>query len=408
MSLLMIFRVALRALWRSKVRTLLTALGIIVGIAAVIAVVAIGEGASSEIKASIGSMGNNLVMIFPGGTQSGGMRMGAGGGMTLTAEDGERIKAELPHLVAGVTAVVRSNAQVIYQENNWQTTINGIDVDFPLVRGWNVEDGAFFTADDVRLGRRVLILGATVATELFGNEEPVGKTMRVRNMSFKVAGVMEKKGTNSMGQDQDDIILIPYTTVMRVLQHSGFRSINQLLVSLHDLDSLDEARAEITALLRQRHRLPAGREDDFTVRDMTEIVESITSVSRMMTVLLAVVASISLLVGGIGIMNIMLVSVTERTREIGLRMAIGARPIDILTQFLLESMTLACVGGLLGIVFGIAGAQVVCKIQGWPILVTESSILLSFVFSAAVGVFFGFYPAFRASRLNPIECLRYE
>ena len=408
MSFLMIFRVALRALWRNKVRSLLTALGIIVGIGAVIAVIAIGEGASQEIRTSISSMGNNLVMIFPGSMRTGGMHMGAGAVTTLTAADGERIKFELSDLVAGVTPMVRSSAQVIYQENNWSTTISGVDVDFPLVRGWQTDDGAFFSEADVRLGRRVLVLGKTVAKNLFGDEDPIGKTMRVRNMSFKVAGIMEAKGTNSMGQDQDDIIIMPYTTVQRVLQHSGFKNINQLLVSLHSMDDLEEAKEEITALLRQRHKLADNKEDDFTVRDMTEIVDSITSISRLMTVLLTVVASISLMVGGIGIMNIMLVSVTERTREIGLRMAIGARPIDILTQFILESMTLACVGGLIGVACGVAGAKIVGHIQHWPILITEGSVLMSFCFSALVGVFFGFYPALCASKLNPIDCLRYE
>ncbi len=408
MSFLMIFRVALRAIWRNKVRSLLTALGIIVGIAAVIAVIAIGNGASHQMKSSINSMGNNLVMIFPGAARSGAMRMGAGGANTLTAADGEQIAVDFPDLVAAQTPIVRSSAQVIYSEKNWSTTINGCGTGFPAVRGWNVDEGAFFTEEDVKTGRRVLILGRTVAKELFGGENPLGKTMRVKNMSFKVVGLMEAKGSNSMGQDQDDIILMPYTTVKRTLQSSVFNNVNQLLVSLNDMGDLEEAKEQFTLLLRQRHRITNNREDDFNIRDMTEITEMVTSVTGTMTVLLGAVASISLLVGGIGIMNIMLVSVTERTKEIGLRMAVGARPVDILMQFLLEAMTLSCVGGLIGTCLGVAGAKFVGNVQHWPIMITESSIMVSFLFSAAVGVFFGFYPAYRASNLNPIDCLRYE
>jgi len=408
MSISMIFRVALRAIWRNRVRSLLTALGIIVGIAAVIAVIAIGQGASSEVRKSISSMGNNLVMIFPGSMRSGGMHMGAGAMTTLTDQDGEQIQSQLSHLVAGVTPMIRSNAQVVYQENNWSTTISGVGTAFPLVRGWNVGDGAFFTDNDVRAGNRVLIIGQTVAKELFGAADPIGHSIRVKNMPFKVIGIMEPKGSNAMGQDQDDILIMPYSTVGRVLQRSKFNNVNQLLVSLNSLDDLAIAKEEITALLRQRHKLGDVKENDFTVRDMTEIVDSVTAVSRLMTVLLAVVASISLMVGGIGIMNIMLVSVTERIREIGLRMAIGARPVDILMQFLLEAMTLSCIGGLIGVALGIAGALIVGRIQHWPILVTHSSIAISFGFSALVGIVFGFFPAFHASRLNPIECLRYE
>ena len=408
MNILMIFRVALRAIWRNKIRSLLTALGIIVGIAAVIAVIAIGQGASTEMQRSISSMGNNLVMIFPGSMRTGGMQMGAGAVTTLTPEDGEQIQLQLQHLVAGVTPMVRSAAQVIFQENNWATTISGCGSAFPIVRGWDVGDGAFFTDADVRAGNRVVILGKTVADNLFGETDPVGQTIRVKNMPFKVVGVMQTKGTNSMGQDQDDILIMPYSTVKRVLQRSKFNNVNQLLVSLHSLDDLETAKEEITALLRQRHKLGNDKEDDFTVRDMTEILDSITSITRLMTILLTCVASISLIVGGIGIMNIMLVSVTERTKEIGLRMAIGARPIDILMQFLLESIVLALVGGFIGIIVGVSGALTVGHVQKWPILITQSSIVISFTFSALVGVAFGFFPALRASRLNPIDCLPYE
>ena len=408
MNILMIFRVALRAIWRNKVRSLLTALGIIVGIAAVIAVIAIGNGASEQMKSSINSMGNNLVMIFPGSMRSGGMHMGAGASNTLTAEDGEQLEQDYPDLVAAQTPMIRANAQVIYGENNWSTQVSGVGTGFIAVRGWNVGNGTFFTEEDVHTGKRVVILGQTVVDNLFPGTDPIGKTMRVKNMSFKVIGVMEKKGSNSMGQDQDDILIMPYTTVRRTLQNSVFNNVNQILVSLHDMGDLEEAKTEFTAMLRQRHRLKDGKEDDFNIRDMTEITEMVTSISSTITVLLGAVASISLIVGGIGIMNIMLVSVTERTKEIGLRMAIGARPIDILMQFLLEAMTLACVGGLLGTILGVVGAKMVGNIQNWPILITESSIAVSFAFSAFVGIFFGFYPAYRASNLNPIDCLRYE
>ncbi len=409
MSFTMIFRVALRAIWRNKIRSLLTALGIIVGIAAVIAVVAIGTGAGDQMKSSISSMGNNLVMIFPNAIRVGGTSMGAGASNTLTAKDGEQIEHDLPDLVAGQTPMVRASAQVIYNENNWSTSISGVGLGFPVVRGWNVGEGTYFSEDDIQSGRRVLILGQTVVDNLFTNgENPIGKNIRVKNMSFKVIGVMEKKGSNSMGQDQDDAILMPYTTVTRTIQRSTFNNINMLLVSLNSMDDLEEAKSEMSSLLRQRHRLADGKDDDFVIRDMTEITEMMSSISTTITLLLGAVASISLLVGGIGIMNIMLVSVTERTKEIGLRMAIGAKPRDILLQFLLEAMTLSCVGGLIGTILGVVGAQTVGNVQNWPITITESSVIGAFAFSAVVGVFFGFYPACRASRLNPIDCLRYE
>ncbi|MBQ7650363.1 MAG: ABC transporter permease [Victivallales bacterium] len=404
----MIFKVALRAIWRNKVRSALTALGIIVGIAAVIAVIAIGQGASTQMQNSISGMGHNLVMVFPGSLNSGGARLGAGMSTTLTAEDGNRIAQELSHYVLAVCPMVNSNAQVMYMSNNWATSVNGVGPDFTVVRKWDIGEGSFFTDADVKSGHRVAVIGQTVATNLFGSESPLGKTIRVKNMPFKVLGVMSKKGSNAMGHDQDDIILMPYTTVRRVLQNSIFSNVNMLMVSLHSLDDLKPAKAEIEALLRMRHRLGDNKANDFDVRDMTEVVESVTSISRMMTILLGVVASISLVVGGIGIMNIMLVSVTERTKEIGLRMAIGARPLDILVQFLLESIVLSCVGGLIGVACGVGGALIVGNIQKWPILITESSIAISFTFSALVGIFFGFYPAWRASRLNPIDCLRYE
>ena len=408
MSLWMILKVALRAIARNKTRSLLTALGIIVGIAAVIAVVAIGQGAQTMMMNQINSMGSNLVMVFPGSRSQGGVHGGSGSVQTLTAEDGEAIAHDLSHLVRAVTPMVRSGGQVIYQENNWSTQIQGVSVDYPEVRNWDMASGVFFTTADQRAGSRVCVIGQTVADNLFLSDDPVGKSIRIRNMPFRVLGVMARKGSNTMGSDQDDTIIAPYTTVRRVLYNSIFNNVNMLLVSLHSLSDLPAAKEELGKLLRQRHKLAPNADDDFNLLDMTEISNTIGSVTKLMTILLTTVASISLLVGGIGIMNIMLVSVTERTREIGLRMAIGASPGDILLQFITEAMVLSTVGGLIGVAVGIFGARAVGRIQEWPILVTESSVLVAFLFSAAIGVFFGFYPALRASRLNPIDCLRYE
>jgi len=408
MNLFMILKVALRVIARNKTRSLLTALGIIVGIAAVIAVVSIGQGAQTMMMEQINSIGNNLIIVFPGSKNQGGVHSGSGSSQTLTAEDGEAIAQDLPHLVDAVSPVVRSGSQVIYQENNWSTQIQGVSIDFPEVRNWTVDNGVFFTPGDQHSGARVCVLARTVADNLFFGEDPVGKSIRIRNMPFRVLGVMASKGSNSMGSDQDDVILAPYTTVKRVLQNSIFNNVNMLLVSLHSLDDIPVTKDEISKLLRQRHKLGPDADDDFNTIDMTEITNTIGSITKLMTILLTTVASISLLVGGIGIMNIMLVSVTERTREIGLRMAIGASPGDILLQFITEAMTLSTVGGLLGVAVGMIGAKTVGKVQEWPILITQSSVLAAFLFSAAIGVFFGFYPALRASRLNPIDCLRYE
>ncbi len=404
----MILKVALRAIFRNKTRSLLTALGIIVGIAAVIAVVAIGQGATTMMMREINSIGNNLIMVFPGSRNQGGVHAGSGASQTLTAEDGEVIAHDLAHLVKAVSPMVRTGSQVIYQENNWSTQIQGVSIDYPDVRSWGVENGVFFTSADQRSATRVCVIGSTVADNLFPDEDPVGKTIRIRNMPFRVLGVMVRKGSNTMGTDQDDVILAPYTTVKRVLQNSIFNNVNMLMISLYSLGDIPAAKDEIGALLRQRHKLGTNTDDDFSLIDMTEITNTIGSMTKLMTILLTTVASISLLVGGIGIMNIMLVSVTERTREIGLRMAIGATPSDILLQFISEAIALSTAGGLLGVLLGIFGARLVGKLQQWPILVTESSVLIAFLFSAAVGMFFGFYPALRASRLNPIDCLRYE
>jgi len=401
------FRIAMRALRRNKGRSLLTTLGIIIGIAAVIAVVAVGQGASVSMKEQISTMGSNLVMIFPGSQHTGGFRGGAGTQQNLTAEDGEAILREC-HYVAAMTPIVRSGAQVIYHENDWSTSIQGIGTGYLPVRNWDLADGEPFSENDMHTAVRVCILGQTVVDQLFAGEDAVGKTIRIRNMVFRVVGVLTRKGSAAFGQDQDDTILVPWTTTRRVLQNSPFNNVNQLLLGLTSMDMLAQARAEITGILRQRHRLAPDAEDDFMVMDMTEITQMITKVSSMMTMLLTVIASISLIVGGIGIMNIMLVSVTERTREIGLRMAVGARRRDILLQFLVEAVALAGAGGVLGILLGIGAALTVSHLNHWPVLVSPGAILLALSFSAGVGVFFGFYPAWRAARLSPIESLRHE
>ncbi len=407
MSILATLRIALRALLRNKGRSLLTALGIIIGIAAVIAVVAVGQGASVSMKSQIGSMGSNLVMVFPGSQRTGGFRGGAGTQQTLTAADGEAILRDCPY-VAAMSPMVRASAQVIYREKDWATQVQGVGPGFLTVRNWELEAGEPFTENDVRSGIRVCILGAAVADQLFEGEDPVGKTIRVRNMAFRVIGTLTRKGSAAFGQDQDDTILVPWTTARRVLQNSPFNNVNQLLIALTSMDVLAQAKEDISGILRQRHRLASRSEDDFSIVDMTEITQTITQVSRMMTVLLTTIASISLVVGGIGIMNIMLVSVTERTREIGLRMAVGARRRDILLQFLVEAVVLAGAGGLLGIALGVGAAKVVAQVNNWPVLVSPGAVLLALSFAGGVGVFFGFYPAWRAARLNPIESLRHE
>ena len=394
MNVFMIFRVAVRAIWRNKTRSALTMLGIIFGIAAVIVVLAIGRGASLNMVAEISKMGNNMVMIFSEERHAAaGVRGAAGEGQSLTASDGFAIRRELSHLVQAVTPEVRTQMQVVYAEKNWNTTVYGCSTEFSTIRNWEVAEGDFFDEMEQKQCARVCLIGRTVANNLFPEGDPVGRTIRIGNMPFKVKGVM----------------LAPYTTVKRVLQASKFPdNVRHIKLSLYSMDQLDEAKREIGLLLRQRHRLADSDDDDFRIIDMAEITSTMSAVSSTMTVLLAAVAAISLLVGGIGIMNIMLVSVTERIREIGLRMAIGATPANILGQFILEAVVLSTLGGAVGVALGVAGAQVIGNLQGWPILVEPSSAVGAFLFSAFVGMFFGFYPAWRASRLNPIDCLRYE
>ena len=409
MNLGMVFKVAILAILRNKTRSLLTCIGIIVGIAAVIAVLAIGKGASTMMVKEISSMGNNLMMVFPDRNRKGSVRSGMGAGETMTADDAEAVRRELGHIVSGVSPAVNVSCQLIRDNRNWNCRVSGVSADMPEIRNWNVADGRFFEESEVRASSRVCVIGSTVNANLYDDgEEAVGTTIRVGAMPFKVVGVLASKGANSFGQDQDDTVMAPYTTVGRVLQRSKFRSINMMNVSLWSMEDSAEAKRELTALLRQRHNLADYQDDDFETRDTTEIMNTLGSVTGLMTVLLTAVAAISLLVGGIGIMNIMLVSVTERIKEIGLRMAIGATPACILWQFILEAVVLSTVGGAIGVALGVGAAKVIGEVNHWPIVIEVSSAVYSFLFSSFVGMFFGFYPAYRASRLNPIECLRYE
>jgi putative ABC transport system permease protein len=409
MNVLASLHLAFRSLARNKVRTFLTMLGIVIGIASVIAMVAIGQGASRMIESQINSMGKNLMMVLPGAVSSGGMSFGSGSVTTLTPDDGVAIQKEVPSVKA-VTPVVRTRGvQLIYGNMNWApSNFYGASPAFLEVREWNLEEGAFFTDQDVFSAAKTCVLGQTVADSLFQGESPIDKVIRIKNMPFKVVGILTKKGTSAMGSDQDDLVIAPWTTVKMVLQGSAFHNIDQLLVSATTTAELPDAVRDITLLLRQRHRIRDGEEVDFRILLMSEMMSATQESSRVMTVLLSLIASISLLVGGIGIMNIMLVSVVERTREIGLRMAVGARRIDILLQFLMESVTLSSVAGAIGVLLGPVAAVIISTTQRWPTLISPVSIGISFVFSFAVGVFFGFYPAMRASRLDPIEALRYE
>ena len=409
MNFPMIVKVAILAILRNKTRALLTCLGIIVGIAAVIAVLAIGKGASTMMLNEISSMGNNLVMVFPDRSRRGEVRSGMGSGQTMTADDAEAIRRELGHLVRYVSPAVNVSSQLVRQNRNWNCRVSGVSCDMPEVRNWQVGEGRFFSEEEERANARVCVIGTTVMGKLFEEDEsPLGQTIRIGAMPFKVVGVLASKGANGWGQDQDDTVMAPYTTVGRVLSRSKFRSINMMNLSLVSMDDLEEATREVAALLRQRHKLPDYQDDDFELRDTKEIMATMGSVSSLMTVLLTAVAAISLLVGGIGIMNIMLVSVTERIKEIGLRMALGATPFMILAQFVIEAIVLSTVGGAIGVVCGVLTAHLIGEINHWPIVIEVSSAVCSFLFSALVGMFFGFYPAYRASRLNPIDCLRYE
>ena len=405
MRYFVILKAAFRALRRNKLRTALTMLGIIIGVGAVIAMVGIGNGAKAQVQARIAALGQNVIMVFAGSINRGGVYSGSGGAGTLTVEDALAIEKE----VSGVSVVspeVRSSAQIMAGNNNWSTSVMGEGVGYLTLRVWDLEDGSMFTDADVRAAAKVCILGKTTADHLFPEEDPVGKTIRIKNVPMKVLGVLKAKGASMFGSDQDDTVIVPYTTGMK--RFAGVTMLRMINVQSATAEQMTEVQNGITELLRQRHRIQAGRDDDFMMRNQQEIAEAMSATTDVMTALLAAIASVSLLVGGIGIMNIMLVSVTERTREIGIRMAVGARGRDILLQFLIEAVALSSTGGVLGILSGVGGAKLITMIKNWPTLVSPQSILIAFAFSAAVGVFFGFYPARKASQLDPIDALRYE
>jgi putative ABC transport system permease protein len=404
-----ILKVAFRAIGRNKMRSILTMLGIIIGVACVIATVGIGEGARLQMESQLKSLGTNFLMVFPGTTTSSGARSGWGNDSKLNETDVIAIRNECK-TCAYVSMSTRSVAQVIYGNQNWSTSIQGAEVDWPLIRAWNLERGVFFTDADIRAAAKVCVIGKTIQQELFLGEDPIGKTIRIKNIPFRVIGILESKGGSIMGQDQDDVIIAPYDTVKKRLTGARATNIGVVMVAATANELVDQAQEEITSLLRQRHRInkASGQDDDFMIRSQTEMLEQAEMQSRTLSILLWSIAGVSLLVGGIGIMNIMLVSVTERTREIGVRMAIGAKGRDIRSQFLIEALVLSLSGGILGIFLGYSIQKAVANFGGWPISLEPEAVALAFVFSALVGVFFGFYPAQKASRLDPIEALRYE
>jgi putative ABC transport system permease protein len=405
MRYFVIIKVAFRALRRNKLRTALTMLGIIIGVGAVVAMVGFGNGAKAQVQSTIAALGQNVIMIFSGSVNRNGVYTGSGGAGTLTVDDALAIEKEVPGIVA-VSPEVRSGAQIMAGNNNWSTSVMGEGVGYLTIRQWDVADGTMFTEAHVRSAAKVCVLGKTTADKLFPDEDPVGKTIRIRNVPMKVLGVLRSKGASMFGSDQDDTILVPYTTGMR--RFSGVGTLRAINVQAATPEQIIEVQTAIGELLRQRHRIQPGRDDDFILRNQQEIGETMNTITNVLTALLASIASVSLLVGGIGIMNIMLVSVTERTREIGIRMAVGARGRDILLQFLIEAVTLSSTGGVVGILCGFGGAKLITSIYEWPTLVSADSIFVAFAFSAAVGVFFGFYPARKASQLDPIDALRYE
>ena len=400
-----IIRVAFNALGRNKMRSILTMLGIIIGVGAVIAMVSIGQGAQATIQEQIASAGSNMLFVQSGSWNHGGVRSGAGTMSNLTVEDYQAIERECS-AVKNASPVVRSSAPVIFGNQNWFTNIQGVNTKFSEIRLWDVETGAMFTDQDVNSAQRVCILGKTVVDNLFPGQDPIGQEIRVRNSPWRVIGVLKSKGQSGMGQDQDDTIIAPYTTVQKKML--GITYIQSIMVSAVSQAASSTAETQITDLLRQRHRLAAQDDNDFMVRNLSDIAELANSSNQVMTLLLGSIAFVSLIVGGIGVMNIMLVSVTERTREIGIRMAVGATGGDIQFQFLTEAVVLAVFGGVVGIIFGITASKVISDFLGWPTLVSTTAIGMAFSFAGGIGIGAGWYPARKASRLDPIEALRYE
>ena len=399
------FKVAGRALRKNKLRSVLTALGIIIGVGAVIAMVSIGNGAKAQVQAQIASLGQNILQVFSGSITASGIRTGFGGAGTLKIEDAEAIRREVPG-VAAVSEEVASTAQVAAGNQNWFTRILGESAEYFDIRQWPIAEGAAYSSQDVRSANKVCVIGHTAAYNIYGDEDPVGEVLRIKGVPFVVTGVLTQKGFSLQGTDQDDVVIMPYTSAMkRVAGGTTLRNIN---VQVASEDQIESAQQQIVSLLRQRHNIRSGRDDDFTVRNQQEVADTANATADVMTGLLFAVACVSLVVGGIGIMNIMLVSVTERTREIGVRLAVGAHGRDILTQFLIEAVVLSAMGGVIGIAAGIVASRVISMIKNWPTVISPLWMLIAFLVSAAVGIFFGFYPARKAAQLDPIEALRYE
>jgi len=407
--LIVTVRIALRALRRNTLRSLLTILGIIIGVAAVIAMVSIGQGASVAVQEQIARMGNNMLVILSGSVTQGGVRTGAGGRATLRVGDAKAIQRECP-AVGAVTYTRRQVQQVVVGNQNWSTSIFGVTPEYQTVRDWPLVAGRFLTKQDDESGATVAVLGQTVVDNLFGpGQSPLDQVIRINNVPFRAIGVLTPKGQSTQGSDQDDTVLIPFTTAERkVMGAAMVGTVGSVMVSAVSPELIPEAERQIKALLRERHRLKSNQDDDFMIRNLADVAATAQSTSQSMSILLASVASVSLLVGGIGIMNIMLVSVTERTHEIGIRMAVGAKRQDILTQFLLEAVVLSTLGGIFGVILGVVGSQLVSALAEWPTIVPIEAIMLAVVFSGAVGIFFGFYPARKAAHLDPIQALRYE
>lgn len=413
MGVFLTIRIAFRALLKNKMRAGLTVLGVVIGIAAVTTMVSIGQSASGLVQSQFQALGINVIVVLPGSRQQGGVRQAMS--PTLTAADAAAIGSECPSVLAS-SPLVGSGGQVIFGNTNWSPReLWGVGTDFLLVRNWQLRTGEFFGSRDVKSASKVCVLGQTIVAKLFQTADPVGQTIRIKNIPFRVVGVLEKKGANMVGDDQDDLILMPYTTARKRLQGSEFDNVNAIMVSAVSPAVMTDAEAEINALLAERHRIQPGDPPDFQVQNTTEIANVLGVITGTLTVMLSSIAGISLVVGGVGIMNIMLVSVTERTREIGIRMAVGARPRDILRQFLVEAILLSCIGGVIGFALGVGFSVGATSLINhftngtkWPVIISVPAALISFVFAAAVGVFFGYYPARRASRLDPIESLRYE
>ncbi len=401
----MAFRIALRALGRNKLRSFLTILGMIIGVGAVVAMVAIGEGAKALVRERIASLGTNELVILPGAVNLGGARTGSGGRQSLNDGDAKVIISQIPTVTA-VSPVLRQSQPVIAGARNWFTAVQGVAPEFQQIRAWEIVEGRFISHADIEGTAKVAVIGQTAAANLFGSEDPLGSIVRIKKIPFQIVGVLRPKGQSSMGTDQDDIVMMPYTTMMKRVM--GVTYVQQISVTAASAELIDSAKNDITLLLRERHKIRPGDDDDFTIRKLSDIAESASNSAAVMATLLGSIASVSLLIGGIGIMNIMLVSVAERTREIGICMAVGARRRDILFQFIVEALVMAAIGGALGIGVGVASSNMIHRLTEWPVLVRTDIILTGVLVSGGIGLFFGFYPARKAARLNPIDALRYE